>query len=404
MGFPADTDCKQTRLPDLVEEPFGLYPSLDAFSQEYHADDYREWVDRSNGDPLPAALTVYVQDSLCEESRLHSASAVQQELLLQGGLIAADRPMRQLLCAGNMLAAYSDDELYQLVENVQQAFTLVATEQLDWCASPGAALLSSARLRQLKVLGFNGIRFSLKGRYTPGYRLEDLLAAARTARSVGLGTVTLDVAEDASYPVDGARQFEELLDSVGRVRIMTAAGPERLRLIDCLYRHGFLALNAGWYVRADDSWLQAKAARRLYWSLVGFSEIHNADILGIGPGAVSVIGECYSANSAVRSCYQASIGAGELPIVSGLELEADDLLRREVIGMMLAAGVIQTASLENKWGIRFEQFFEHEFAQLCELESRGWVERRPDCIRITTEAHQELVQLCRLFDRRSRQR
>jgi oxygen-independent coproporphyrinogen-3 oxidase len=140
----------------------------------------------------------------------------------------------------------------------------------------------------------------------------------------------------------------------------------------------------------------------LFWSLLGFSEMPSPDIIGIGPVAISAVGDCYSANSFVRSCYQASISKGELPMVSGLELEADDSLRREIMGMILAAGVIRISHIEGRWGIGFEQFFATESRQLRELEGRGWVNWQGEDVVICTQDHHELSALCRLFDRRVR--
>ena len=89
-------------------------------------------------------------------------------------------------------------------------------------------------------------------------------------------------------------------------------------------------------------------------------------------------------------------------MVSGLELEADDSLRREIMGMILAAGVIRVGHLEGKWGIRFDHFFAPETSELNELEGRGWVKRQEGSILVCTQDHQELTALCRLFDRRAR--
>ena len=64
MGLSNDTDVVATPLPDVVEKPYGLYPALEAFSNEYDAEDYRDWVEQSNGDPLPAPLALYIQDTV----------------------------------------------------------------------------------------------------------------------------------------------------------------------------------------------------------------------------------------------------------------------------------------------------------------------------------------------------
>jgi oxygen-independent coproporphyrinogen-3 oxidase len=402
MENPADTDCEVTCLPGIVAQPYGLYPAFDTFSSDYSADDYREWVSQSNGDPLPAPLSVYIQDNLFQDSRLHSATAIQRELLIQGHLIDSDRPMQQLFFSGSMLTAYSDDQLYQLIENVRDAFTVDPESLPDWCANSGEMLLLPARLRLLKVLGFNGVRFTCQNGVYPRSNLKELVATVRAARDVGFQTVTVDFPAGTRYQADSAGLLETLLKEASRVRMMADAGVDRVRIIDTLYNCGFQSLSAGWYVHADDRWLRARSEGRLFWSLLGYSEMHSPDIIGIGPGAVSAVGECYSANSSIRSCYQASIGKGKLPMVSGLELEADDSLRREIMGMILAAGVIRITHIEGKWGIRFEHFFAPENSQLHELEGRGWVTWQGENIVICTQEHQELSALCRLFDRRAR--
>ena len=87
-------------VPDLVELAYGLYPGAEFFSAEYGPDDYGEWVAQSNGDPVPAPLAIYIQDSSCDPSppvrgRDISSSrkplALEQELRLQGALCDADR-------------------------------------------------------------------------------------------------------------------------------------------------------------------------------------------------------------------------------------------------------------------------------------------------------------------------
>ncbi len=398
----AEPDCEATRLPGIVEQPYGMYPAFDTFSTDYTADDYLEWMSQSNGDPLPAPLSVYIQDNLYQESRLHSASAIQRELLIQGNLVDSDRPMQQLFLSGSMLTAYSDDQLYQLIENVRDAFTIDPESLTDWCASSGEILLSPARLRLLKVLGFSGLRFTCKNGVYPNSNLKELVTTVRAARSIGFQMVTVDLPAGNQYQADSTGLLEALIKESSRVRLMAEAGVERVRIIDMLYNCGFQSLSAGWYVRADDRWLRAREEGRLFWSMVGFSQMRSPDVIGIGPGAVSAVGECYSANSSVRSCYQASINEGKLPMVSGLELEADDSLRREIMGMILAAGFIRVTHIEGKWGIRFEHFFAPESSQLRELEGRGWVKWQDENILICTQDYQELNTLCRLFDRRAR--
>jgi oxygen-independent coproporphyrinogen-3 oxidase len=398
----AHTARRAARLPCAVEQPYGLYPGLAVFSTEYTAADYRRWVEQSNGDPLPAPLAIYIQDKLLADSRLHTVDAIQNELRLHGNLLDADRPMQLLVCSGNLLTAYSDDQLYQLIAAVQEAFHVHQEGLANWCANLGAAVPSADRLRLLKILGFNGIRFFIGSSSVDRPGFAQPIRAVDTARNVGLRTITIDLADDVM--VRGSTQeFESLLGRVDRVRVMLTAAADRVRMMDLLHQSGFQPMSAGWYVREADHWLRARADRKLYWSLLGLAAVHSPDVMGIGPGAISAVGDGYSANTAERSQYQAMLGRGQLPISSGLELEADDVLRREVMAMILAAGVIRMPYLEEKWGARFVRFFAEELERLQQLEELGWLRRHDDEIEILAQGFHELSVICGLFDRHAGQ-
>jgi oxygen-independent coproporphyrinogen-3 oxidase len=86
----------------------------------------------------------------------------------------------------------------------------------------------------------------------------------------------------------------------------------------------------------------------------------------------------------------------------GIELEADDVLRREIMSMILAASCLRIVAIEDKWGIRFSQFFASEAEQLRVFEQKNWLDWQQDCIRIHVRGYRELTELCRIFDRRAR--
>jgi oxygen-independent coproporphyrinogen-3 oxidase len=90
-------------------------------------------------------------------------------------------------------------------------------------------------------------------------------------------------------------------------------------------------------------------------------------------------------------------------MVGGIELEADDVLRREIMGMILATSCIRVAAVEEKWGIEFEKFFAYEAECLRDFEQENWLEWQADCIRIRVQGCRELTELCRLFDHRARE-
>jgi len=115
------------------------------------------------------------------------------------------------------------------------------------------------------------------------------------------------------------------------------------------------------------------------------------------------VGESYAANASHWETYQALLNQQKIPVVRGIELEADDVLRREIMGMILAASCIRVAAIEEKWGIQFKKFFAYETECMRDLEQKHWLEWQADSIRIRVQGYHELTELCRLFDHRARE-
>ena len=112
MGLSSESTCFVRPTPGVIEKSYGLYPGLTSFSSDYDAGDYRDWVEQSNGDPLPAPLALYIQEfSGTGESRLRAAddsasprlAMLSRELDIQKTLFDADRPLQQLILSGSIV-------------------------------------------------------------------------------------------------------------------------------------------------------------------------------------------------------------------------------------------------------------------------------------------------------------
>jgi oxygen-independent coproporphyrinogen-3 oxidase len=164
---------------------------------------------------------------------------------------------------------------------------------------------------------------------------------------------------------------------------------------------GYRNIGMDWYLRDADSWWRSRASDSLNWTLLGYSELKHPDVIGVGPGAMSAVCEFYGINAAQLPGYSACLDDGVLPVVQGTELEDGDVLRREIIAMMLASFCIRVPAIENKWGIRFEHFFARETAALGAFERNNWICRRDDKIEILPRGCRELAQICGVFDGRA---
>jgi len=409
MGNASTTPDTASQLPDVVEKTCGLYPGLASFSCDYVAEDYADWVEQSNGDPLPAPLALYVQESPgagAGQTAVSAAlrlNALEQELAMQGSLFDADRPLQQLVLSSSLVTEWDDDQLHQLVSVIRASFTIHESGLENGCACVGSVSPAVTRLKLLSDLGFNKVRFALLDRTNIGRSLDELGESIGLARQFGFRQVAIDLPIGVLRFLDSPQSMERWLTRVGpdRVRLTGAAGDAGPTYSHMLSTLGYRNIGLDWYLKTDDVLMQARGGDRLHWSLLGFTDMPSPDVVGVGPGAISSIGEFYAANESDWSNYQALLKQGRLPIVRGIELEADDVLRREIMVMILAGSCIHIAAIEAKWGISFDRFFAAEVEQLRTLERKHYLDWQRNDIHILVRSREELTEICHVFDHRS---
>ncbi|VAW75244.1 hypothetical protein MNBD_GAMMA15-1999 [hydrothermal vent metagenome] len=401
---------KPIHMPELFEPLCGLYPGIASFTAEYDTSDYREWVFRSNGDPVPGPLVLAVEDGVQTESSL--CPAITREIQLQSILFDRDRRLEGVVCTSGITIGWSDDALSELSSSIQNAFSVEPTARSCWCACFGKIFPSAARLELLRKLGFNkarlGVDLSLSyqdraGLFAYFERVENSLLEARRLEYRSLA---IDLILPAALTRELVDKIETFLTQtcVETIRIMVASEAQgfqpntvlsdfRATILPGLgYRH----LGLDWYVTESEPSLGVQAP--LYWSPLGYTNIEGLDIIGTGPGAVSVLEDACSQNSVQRERYQRLIEQGELPMQWGIELESDDVLRRAVMSGLIVNEYFDIGELEERWGILFPKYFETEMSALRDLEHRGKLLLSKRGIRMLERDRRALTELCRIFD------
>ena len=85
----------------------------------------------------------------------------------------------------------------------------------------------------------------------------------------------------------------------------------------------------------DDALAVAQRQGRLHRNFQGYSTHADADLVGLGVSAIGAIGPTYSQNHRALEDYYRELDGGELPVMRGIELTADDLVRRAVIQALM---------------------------------------------------------------------
>jgi oxygen-independent coproporphyrinogen-3 oxidase len=90
---------------------------------------------------------------------------------------------------------------------------------------------------------------------------------------------------------------------------------------------------------------------------------------------------------------------GRLPVVRGLALSRDDLLRRAVIMALMCQGPLQFESIELAYLIEFRNYFAAEMKSLQDLQVQGLVELDDNGIQVTAQGWFFVRAVAMVFDR-----
>jgi len=224
-------------------------------------------------------------------------------------------------------------------------------------------------------------------------RTPDKVIAAAPDRIALYGYAHLPAAFKAQRRIAEA----DLPRAETKLAIMTAA-------IGKLTRAGYVYIGFDHFARPDDALAIAQSQGRLQRNFQGYSTHADCDMLGLGVSAIGRVGPTYYQNAKTLPEYYAALDAGRLPVVRGIELSTDDLLRRSIIQRLARAFRLAPRSFEAAYNIDLKRYFKAEMADLARLAEDGLVELVDDGIAVTPKGRVLVRVVCMVFDRYLRER
>ncbi|WP_233252212.1 hypothetical protein [Limnohabitans sp. 2KL-17] len=94
-----------------------------------------------------------------------------------------------------------------------------------------------------------------------------------------------------------------------------------------------------------------------------------------------------------------SVALGHFPVVRGLTLTRDDLMRRSVIMALMCQGHLQFEAINLSWLIDFKTYFHKEISLLEELQAQGLVQLNDASIQVTPMGWFFVRGVAMVFDR-----
>ncbi len=433
---------------DVSGPRYTSYPTADRFVEAFTATDYAQALTqrRSGAAALALPLSLYIHIPFCESlcyycacnkiiTKHHDKAAeylryLSREIDLHTALIGTGQSVSQLHLGGGSPTFLNDDELRQLMAMLKRNFVLAPGGEYSIEVDPRT--VDAKRLDTLAELGFNRLSFGVQDFDTAVQKAvhrvqpaEQVFALVQAARTRGFESVNVDLIY--GLPKQTPESFDRTLAQVvalrpDRIALYAYAHlPERFKpqrrintpelpsggaKISMLSRSLAAFMGAGYvYVGMDhfalpeDALAVAKRQGRLHRNFQGYSTQPDCDLIALGVSSIGRIGATYSQNAKTLEEYYDALDHARFPVVRGLALTRDDLVRRAVIMALMCQGHVLFESIDLAYLIEFRSYFSKEIDALAALQEQGLVLVGDTDIQVTAKGWFFVRAVAMVFDR-----
>jgi len=162
---------------------------------------------------------------------------------------------------------------------------------------------------------------------------------------------------------------------------------------------GYVYIGMDHFAKPDDELTVAQRQGRLHRNFQGYSTHAECDLMAFGVSAISKVGPCYAQNVKTLDEYYDILDQDVLPVLRGIELTPDDLLRRSIIQALMCHFEVSIESIEIAHLISFKDHFAAELEDLRTMEEAGLVRVADKWISVLPAGRLLVRGIAMLFDR-----
>jgi oxygen-independent coproporphyrinogen-3 oxidase len=445
QGVVEIPDRATLRRYDKPGPRYTSYPTADRFIEAFDAEAYKRWLNvPAGGASRPLSLYVHIPfcNTVCYYcgcnkivTRDHSKATeylgyLEREIDLVADQLRGNRTVEQLHLGGGTPTYLSIEELQRLMVLLRARFTFAPRGEFSIEVDPRTA--PPEKVEALGALGFNRLSVGVQD-FDPQVQkavnreqsLEITRACIETARASGFESVNLDLIY--GLPLQTTASFDTTLDRVlelspDRIALYHYAHlPERFKpqrridvaqlpsahdkmtiMMDAIRRlgaAGYDYIGMDHFAKSDDDLARAQRQGLLHRNFQGYSTRPDYDLIALGVSAISKVGPTYAQNTRSLDDYYECLRGGTLPTQRGIQLNADDLVRRTVIMALMCHFEVCKESIESGHLIKFDEYFAHELQELKSFEEGGLVQCTDDWISVTPRGKLLVRALAAVFDR-----
>jgi oxygen-independent coproporphyrinogen-3 oxidase len=435
---------------DVPGPRYTSYPTADRFVEAFTEDAYKIALEqrRVAGAALP--LSIYVHIPFCESlcffcacnkivTKHHERSAeylryLNREIDLHTEHLGTKKDsvhtISQLHLGGGTPTFFSDGELSEMMNTLKRNFVFAPNGEYSIEVDPRT--VNEQRLKNLAELGFNRISFGVQD-FDPEVQkavhriqpAEQVFVLVEAARRLQFDSINVDLIY--GLPMQTPESFTCTLNQIinlrpNRIALYGYAHlPERFKpqrkiseyelptaqdkismlsnALKAFIEAGYVYVGMDHFALPDDDLAIAKRQGRLHRNFQGYSTQPDCDLISLGVSAIGRVGATYSQNAKTIEEYYDHLNQGRFPVVRGLALSRDDLIRRAVIMAIMCQGALQYESIEISYMIDFKTYFANELELLKEQQAIGMLELDDSGLQITDAGWFFVRAIAMLFDK-----
>ena len=456
MRFPTASSQELIFDPQLIRRfdingpRYTSYPTADRFVEAFGAGDYVSWLQKRTVGGISRPLSLYVHVPFCNTicyycacnkiiTKDHGRSAkyikyLGKELAMQAAQLDGSHDVIQLHFGGGTPTFLSHDEMRQLMDLIRKHFRLLPDGEYSIEVDPRKVDRETVKL--LAELGFNRMSVGVQD-FDPRVQqavnriqsLEETKLVIDSAREFGFKGVSVDLIY--GLPKQNVISFNHSIDEVLKLNpdrlsiysyahLPNLAKPQRriqeadlpsadakLQILQLAIRRltdaGYVFIGMDHFAKPDDELAVAQRQGRLHRNFQGYSTHAEADLMAFGVSAIGKVGPSYCQNVKTLDEYYDALDQDQLPVLRGIELTADDLLRRCIIQALMCHFSLSIESVEIAHLIDFRSYFADEIAELQTMQEGGLLTIDEGWITVLPRGRMLVRAIAMVFDRYLRQ-
>jgi len=421
------------------------YPTAPQFNASYTAETLKKCIQRSNTEMIPSPLSLYIHIPYCDTicyycacnkiiTKDHTVSneyldLLEAEMHLLAPEFDPDRELEQLHLGGGTPTFLNDEEMIRLMGLIEENFNIAKDCQMSIEIDPRK--VSNETIQLLAGIGFNRISLGVQDfdekvqqAVNRVQSFELVQERLTTARALNIKSINMDLIY--GLPFQTVETFKQTLQKVVQLRpdrlsIFNYAhlperfkpqrrineqdlpsSAEKLKILELtmqmLQEAGYVYIGMDHFALEEDSMTRAQQEGTLQRNFQGYSTHGHTDLVALGVSSIGSICDSYSQNSSSMDEYREMVNAGQLPVVRGLVMTQEDLIRKQIINQLICHFYLDIPKLEEQWNIQFAHHFKAEIKQLEGMVKDGLLSIDERSIQVALRGRLLIRNICMVFD------